>query len=101
MQDVADDDDRDENCAASRHLAFRRFVALKNKPNCFYSDNVLTFKSADKKLNALLGKGIDPIYNYAYYKRLRFSGSSAQQLPLGQPVLPNVWLEFSKNNSRL
>ena len=49
-------------------LAFRRFVALKNKPNCFYSDNALTFKSADNKLKALLGKGMDPVYNYAYYE---------------------------------
>ena len=46
----------------------RRFVALKNKPNCFYSDNALTFKSANKKLKALLGKGMDPVYNYAYYE---------------------------------
>ena len=57
------------DCSAPAFLlAFRRFVALKNKPNCFYSDNALTFKSADKKLKALLGKGMDPIYNYAYYE---------------------------------
>ena len=57
------------DCSAPAFLlSFRRFVALKNKPNCFYSDNALTFKSADKKLKALLGKGMDPIYNYAYYE---------------------------------
>ena len=48
--------------------AFRRFVALKNKQNCFYSENALTFKSADKKLKALRGKDMDPVYNYAYYE---------------------------------
>ena len=41
-------------------LAFLQFVTLKNKPNCFYSD-VLTFVFANKKLKALLGKGMDPL----------------------------------------
>ena len=27
-----------------------------------------SFPPADKKLKALLGKGMDPIYNYAYYE---------------------------------
>ena len=49
-------------------LAFRRFVALKNKPNCLDSDNAMTFKSVNKELKALLGKGMDPVYNYAYYE---------------------------------
>ena len=34
-------------------------------------------------------------------KRLRFNGSSAQQLPLGQTVLLNVWLEFSKKQFKI
>ena len=46
------------DCSAPAFLlAFRRFVALKNKPNCFYSDNALTFKSADKKLKAKICVG--------------------------------------------
>ena len=55
----------------------------------------MTFKSADKKLKAFLRKGMDPIYNKANNKKqLGSSGSSAQQLPLGQMVLPIVMSEF-------
>ena len=58
--------------------------------------------SADKKLKSLLGKGIDPVYNYAYYEaapvQWEFSTATA---PWTKGVTKRMVGIFKKNNSRL
>ena len=57
-----------KDCTTYEFLnAFRKFVANKGRPNCFYSDNAKTFKSADKQLRLLLRNEMSTVYNNTFY----------------------------------